>query len=274
MTIVPFAAADISSFLAYAARENWVVGAWEFEFLINRFPQGCFTARDDSGAITGFVTSLRHEQSGWIGNLIVAEQQRGSGIGTALFNKALAALTTAGAKTIWLTASTSGAPLYEKHGFRALDTIFRWIGTGRQRQIAHVSTTQQEKLATASYLLDAEAWGDRRHALLDVTAKRGTLLQKGSGFIVRQPSGDDTQLGPFLAEDAAGAEYLFDEAARAILPATKIMLDAPASNRAAQRLYKRRMMKVAACSMLMYAGKKPEYRADLIYGLATMGSCG
>jgi ribosomal protein S18 acetylase RimI-like enzyme len=274
VTIRLFTNNDVTAFLELAAQENWVAGEWEFTFLLSRFPQGCFTAIGKAGAAKGFVTSLLHERSGWIGNLIVADHYRGSGIGTALFRKALEALQSAGAETIWLTASKAGVPLYERHGFRAIDSIFRWIGTGRQRHEAHISITPHEKLATTSYLRDAEAWSDRRQALLDVTADRGTLFQKGPGFIVRQPSGGDMQLGPFLAEDAAGAECLFDEAIWGVSPATKIVLDAPASNHAALRLFKRRRMKIAGSSMLMYAGKKPAYRAEWIYGLATMGSCG
>ena len=48
--------------------------AWEFEFLLEVFPQGCFCIRDDSGKGIAFVTSIRHGRSGWIGNLIVAER--------------------------------------------------------------------------------------------------------------------------------------------------------------------------------------------------------
>jgi GNAT superfamily N-acetyltransferase len=274
MIIEPFAAADISAFLDLAAQENWVAGAWEFEFLITHFPQGCFTVRDDSGAATGFVTSLRHEQSGWIGNLIVTEQLRGTGIGTSLFNKALAALTTEGANTIWLTASTSGAPLYEKHGFRALDTINRWIGTGRQQHAAHAAERINMDLAGSMQELDAAAWGDDRTALLAATVQRGILEQNPNGFITQQMTEGDIQFGPFAAQDAASAESLFDSAAGTVPKGTKILIDAPAANRSATRLFTRRQMQRAGSNLLMYAGRKPAYHPELIYGLATMGSCG
>ncbi|HIJ94348.1 MAG TPA: GNAT family N-acetyltransferase [Desulfuromonadales bacterium] len=274
MTITPFAAADISAFLALAAQENWVVGAWEFEFLIARFPQGCFTAHDDSGAAAGFVTSLRHNQSGWIGNLIVAERLRGSGIGTALFNRAHVALTKAGANTIWLTASTAGAPLYEKHGFRALDTITRWIGTGRQRHVPHTADRIKTELSGSMQELDAAAWGDDRSALLTATMQRGILEQNPSGFITQQAAEGDIQFGPFAARDSGSAERLFDAAAGTVPKGTRILIDAPAANRSAIRLFTRRNMERAGSNLLMYAGKKPAYRPELIYGLATMGSCG
>ena len=274
MTIEPFRPADIVPFLKLAAGENWVAEPWEFEHLLSEFSQGCFSAHGDFGERTGFVTSLRHDRSGWIGNLIVAEHVRGVGVGEALFRKALEALQLAGVKTIWLTASKSGRSLYEKYGFSSVDTIIRWIGTGRQRHAAHVATPERAALAGSSYDLDAHAWGDRREMLLDRTVRRGWLQQNDAGFIVQQPCGDAVQFGPFSAADIGSAERFFEEASRTVTLGTKFLLDAPVSNRAALRLFNRRKMRIAGSNILMYAGKKPEYRPELIYGLATMGSCG
>ncbi len=274
MIIEPFRTDDIPRFIALAATENWVAEPWEYEFLLAAFPAGCFTARGKSGEAAGFVTSLRHGRSGWIGNLIVAECSRGRGIGEALFRKAMAALAAAGVATIWLTASKSGTPLYEKHGFTSVDTIIRWVGRGRQRHPGHARTTGGVAMTGSSYDIDRVVWGDRRGALLDVTTQRGALLQSESGFIVRQPCGEVVQFGPFAALDAGAAEELFREAAAAVPSGTKLLLDAPASNRAAQRIYRRCGMVEAGSYLLMYAGRKPEYRPDLLYALATMGSCG
>jgi hypothetical protein len=35
-----------------------------------------------------------------------------------------------------------------------------------------------------------------------------------------------------------------------------------------------RQFAVSGTTELMYAGARPDYRPELIYGLATMGSCG
>ena len=103
---------------------------------------------------------------------------------------------------------------------------------------------------------------------------RGMLLQNESGFVVRQPCTAAVQLGPFQAVSGSTAEELFDTLTRTIARGTKVFLDAPAANRSAVRLFTRKKMRVAGSNVLMYAGKKPEYRPELIYGLATMGSCG
>lgn len=274
MIIKPFRRDDITPFLSLAAAENWVAEPWEFEFLLSEFSQGCFAAYGANGETAGFVTSLRHDRSGWIGNLIVSAEYRGQGVGERLFVSALEVLRAAGVETFWLTASKSGQALYEKHGFTSIDTVVRWVGTGRQRLAAHAAASEREGMKSSSHDLDTHAWCDCRAALLDATAHRGELLQSESGFIVKQPCGDAVQFGPFPALNGSSAERLFDTLSRTVALGTKIFLDAPAANRSALRLFNRKKMKIAGSNVLMYAGKKPDYRPELIFGLATMGSCG
>jgi len=95
-----------------------------------------------------------------------------------------------------------------------------------------------------------------------------------SGFVVIQPCGAARQFGPFSALDSGTAEQLFDEALRTVPLGTKVYSDVPASNRAALRMFNRKQMRIAGSNELMYAGRKPEYRSEYVYGLATMGSCG
>lgn len=274
MTIEPFRKEDIAAFLELAASEGWLADPWEFDFLLSTFPAGCLCVRDEMGKGIGFVTSLRHERSGWIGNLIVSAHNRGQGIGEALFLRALQALREAGADTVWLTASKQGQSLYEKHGFTAVDTIIRWTGTGRQRHAAHPPPACRDCTETSAGGIDYQAWGDRRDTLLAATAGRGTLLLQESGFLVLQPCGSATQFGPFSALDDSEAEYLFDAALGMVPNGTKVHLDSPASNRSALRMFNRKRMRIAGTTELMYAGKKPDYRPEYLFGLATMGSCG
>lgn len=274
MTIKPFGNDDIAPFLKLAAAENWVTDPWEFEFLLSTFPQGCCAARAESGELAGCVTSLKHQRSGWIGNLIVAAGFRGQGIGQELFVSALEALRSSGVETVWLTASKLGQALYEKHGFKSIDTIVRWSGTGRQRHISQGAVANYSNHDTLLNDIDAQVWGDQRAALLAATVTRGRLLQKASGFAVLQPCGDALQIGPFSALDDATADTLLNNALQSAALGTKLYLDAPASNRAALRLFNRRGLRISGSTRLMYRGRKPDYRAELLYGLASLGSCG
>ena len=274
MILEPFRTDDIAVFLKMAAAENWVAEPWEFAFLQAVFPEGSFCMRDRNGKGVAFVTSMRHEKSGWIGNLIVAEEFRGKGIGDALFRKALEALHAAGVRTFWLTASKMGKSLYERYGFSSIDTIARWVGIGRQRHATFGQNCESLSIAQSVISIDSHSWGDRREPLLAATMDRGQVLREESGFIVVQFCGEALQFGPFSALDSGTAEVLFETALRTIPLGKKVFLDAPVSNRSALRLFNRKGMRIAGRNELMYAGVKPDYRPEMLYGLATMGSCG
>jgi ribosomal protein S18 acetylase RimI-like enzyme len=274
MTVEPFRTEDIAPFLKMAAAENWVAEAWEFVFLLAAFPEGCLCVRDSDGNGIAFVTSLQHEKSGWIGNLIVAEEHRGRGIGDKLFRAAHGALQAAGVGTFWLTASNAGRSLYEKYGFNRIDAIVRWSGSGRQRHAEQTLSADPGNSSTSVSCIDCQAWGDRRDALLTAITGRGHLLLEESGFMVIQPCGASMQFGPFSARDSRSAEHLCDDALVSVARETRVYIDAPLSNRSAVRLFSRRGMRITGSTELMYAGLKPAYRPELLYGLATMGSCG
>lgn len=274
MKIEPFRSDDVAPFLELAAAENWVAEAWEFEFLLSEFPQGCFAVRSDTGEAAGFVTSLRHDRSGWIGNLIVDPDYRGQKIGERLFVSALEALWNEGVETVWLTASKSGMPLYQKFGFKGIDTIIRWSGSGRQKCAA--PAIKADVAVDDSFLgeTDTLGWGDRRAGLLKATAGRGVIFRHESAFAVLQPCGGSWQVGPFSAQNFSSADALLRGVLNSVPIGTKVCLDAPASNRSALSLFNRKNMHISGRNELMYAGVRPDYKPEYIYGLATMGSCG
>src|SRR5512138_3393472 len=129
MDIGFFTRQDIPEFLALADAEGWISGAWELEFLLAAFPPGCLVCRA-CGMPVAFITTVKYDQSGWVGNLIVAKGWRGRGVGSELLGRGIAALVAAGTRTVWLTASESGRPIYERLGFLAIDTVVRWVGRG------------------------------------------------------------------------------------------------------------------------------------------------
>jgi ribosomal protein S18 acetylase RimI-like enzyme len=274
MTVAPFTMGDCGPFLRLAKEENWLAESWEVEFLLSRFPGGCFTFRNADGQACGFVTSLKHDRSGWIGNLIVAPEQRQQGVGEQLFTSALAALRDGGAETVWLTASQAGQPLYEKHGFTVIDTINRRAGPGRERPERAESPAGSNLPAALVGDIDRLTWGDRRTALLEATIRRGNLLTAESGFLVIQPCLTARQFGPFAATDPGTAEQLLQHALGSISPNSAVYLDTPAANPAAGTLCHTRGLQIIGSSLLMYAGTKPDYRPEFLYSLATMGSCG
>jgi GNAT superfamily N-acetyltransferase len=274
MNIEPFRSEDIAGFLQLAGKDNWVVDYWECDLLLSAFPDGCFVARAGNGTPTGYVTAMCHERSGWIGNLIVAGDFRGQGIGEKLFMAALQALKDAKVATVWLTASQMGIRLYEKHGFTRIDTINRWTAMSKASPEPERADSITDHAVSQAISLDELAWGDRREALLSAVTGSGRSLFAVDGFVTVRQCCERHQVGPFAAHDGRTAAELLNRALALVPAGAAICLDAPAANRLAPGMFTDRQFAVSGTTELMYAGARPDYRPELIYGLATMGSCG
>ena len=230
-------------------------------------PAGCFAARS-SGRRVGFVTSIPYLRSGWIGNLLVAQDCRERGIGRRLFEAAMGTLVRAGVETIWITASAAGAPLYESLGFQTIDTIQRW------RAACPTGCAAQSCTGTASVeMIDAAGWGDDRQKLLQPLLHRGRLMIEPDGFLLLQESSAGTQIGPWGALSEHVAAALLDKLC-ARRTAESMFLDAPAGNPGAAELLASRGFTVTGSTQLMYRGEAPAYDPGKIFALATMGSMG
>lgn len=266
MKISSFTPDDIHPFLALAKDEGWISTRRELAFLLERSPDGCLVYHED-GKQVGFVTAVPYSTSGWIGNLLVAATARGRGIGTALFKQAMQVLQSNGIRTVWLTASRYGRPIYERNGFIACDQVRRWERSGENKQQSMTTVTVLPDWQEIDYL----GWGDSRNELLAYAAANGTAVGAEDGFLVLQRLGSSQQIGPFGALNSAAAQKLLEQ----MLPgAGRVLLDVPSSNRGASKLLTSRGFTVSSEVDLMYAGQPPAYHPEHIYGLASMGSMG
>lgn len=270
MAIGAFHRDDTGQFLALAATEQWVTGQGELDFLLATFPAGCFCARDQNGNGAGFVTSLKHDRGGWIGNLIVRPGLRGIGIGEGLFLRGVEALQAAGVETVWLTASEMGRPLYEKHGFLTIDRIIRWAGEARGLP----DSVERRGRATFDRSLDALCWGDRRDHLLEWATGRGLMLAEPGASAILQSAGAAVHLGPWAASHGDHADRMLALALSVAPAGTRIVCDTPLSNGTCQELLQKSGFTKQGETRLMYAGAEPAYRSAYLYALATLGSSG
>lgn len=269
MEIRHFVPDDVPLFLSLAAAEGWVSDPWEFAFLLGSFPRGCL-AVEEEGRPAAFVTAVRYGTSGWVGNLIVAKDVRGRGLGTRLMRRAVDELLADGVKTVWLTASSAGRPLYEKMGFREMDGVVRWRGTATGGAEGGSDPVRPDELIS----LDRAGWGDDRAALLAAVAVRGMVVRQGGGFLVAHPCGDGFQVGPWAAADRSVAAGLLGRALSRLQPGAQVILDVPVRNVAAVALLNDAGFIVSGRTVLMCVGVEPVYVPERIFALATMGSAG
>lgn len=271
MQIDQFKHNDLERFMSLAKAEGWICDRWEFNFLMDVFPQGCLVARR-WGIPVGFVTAVKYGTGGWIGNLIVREQFRGQGVGGMLMKHALAALESAGTETVWLTASLAGKPIYESLGFKSVDVINRWVGGGiggeEENHAAMWEISRDDML-----LVDQAGWGDRRDAIIDLAVERGSVFSTSGAFLVSQPCTDGVQLGPWGGNDS-GALLLLEEALAEAGWGEKVFLDAPLRNAGLTAILPGMGFTVRGSTLLMCKGATPDYAPERIFALASMGSMG
>lgn len=268
MEIMPFNNFHFAGFLNRAMQEGWITDQRELEFLLKSYPQGCLVF-SFAGQPAGFITAIRYVKSAWIGNLLVLPAFRKRGIGRALIDKVLHGLDFSGCKTVWLTASADGAHLYRTLGFTEIDRVDRWRGATSLR-LSVDSTLQTDSVAA----VDAIGWGDHRPAIYESLQKSRAVFAGKDSFIAWSSSDDLRHIGPWGACSREAAADLLDAAIGHEGDEINTVLDVPAHNISAGEILRSKGFSVSGTTRLMYRGRTPDYRAEQVYALASLGSFG
>lgn len=192
-------------FRSWADDEGWRIPPVELDLFAGPWQQYGWIARNGETPV-GFVTAVPHARSGWIGNLIVPQNQRGLGIGSLLFDFAVRALDEAGCSTLWLTASPLGQPIYGKRGFQACGHIDRWVRTPDAPRNDHpVFSAPAATLMAADYC----CWGEERTSLCQNLTTDSIVLNEGASTLLLQPASSSMPLqvaGPWYHRDPSRSE--------------------------------------------------------------------
>jgi len=269
METASFNRSHCESFLQGAKAEGWITGQREIEFLLAAYPDGCLVSLS-GGRPSGFVTAVRYLKSAWIGNLLVLPEYRCQGIGRNLMQQVLHGLDLSGCETVWLTASAEGAHLYRTLGFMQIDRVRRWRGSGGKPALRGGSRVYTAAVAT----IDCMGWGDNRRTIFEALPENCRCFTTHDGFLVHSLSDDGHQFGPWGALSDEGAAALLESALVDDGTKGELFLDVPEKNHSAGELLVSKGFTVAGTTLLMYRGREPEYRAEYIYSLASMGSYG
>jgi predicted N-acetyltransferase YhbS len=116
VTIRPMTRADVGP-----AADMIVAGGWGDRRPFFAFAVGHEACRPIVAELAGRVIATGvgtvNGRSGWVGTVFVEPERRGRGLGRAVTERVIDDLDAAGCRTLVLTASTEGRPLYERMAF-------------------------------------------------------------------------------------------------------------------------------------------------------------
>ena len=263
---------DWRQFCKLARTEGWRVPQFELQLFQEHWPHAARVLEVDSG-FAGLVTTVAHEQSGWIGNLIVPPHLRGQGYGGRLFQAALDELTERGMSKFWLTASAQGQPLYERSGFVAVDRIERWLSVKRKPSCDEPGSraVAEQKLRDCDQL----AWGEDRKVLLDKLSAHGRIFARDDSVALLQKGADLQIIGPWYSQSSCprANRQLLQELLAAADPDVEIVVDLLASSPLRQLLAAAGFTRTGAVA-LMVRGEPHAANLGIMVSLASLGSSG
>lgn len=119
--------ADLSACVELAADRDWPPEEhkWRLLFRVGEV----YGVDDPAGGLAGVVVLTRYGQElAAVGMMVVASRYGHQGLGRRLMSHLLSR---AGGAVVYLTATSAGRPLYQKVGFRAIDTMAMHLGEFR-----------------------------------------------------------------------------------------------------------------------------------------------
>jgi GNAT superfamily N-acetyltransferase len=197
---------DVAAAVELSTLAGWNQTAEDWRMLLDLAPAGCF-AIETEGQLASTTTLVSYgKKLAWIGMVLTRPAFRGRGFARRLLGHALDYANSLGIETVKLDATDQGRHLYESFGFRAEQSVERWVRAGDSNTAIPSSSSP---LPQHLYELDFDAVCVDRANMLEQFARRrrtGVYMRHNAFSFVR--SGRNTAyLGPCIASgsDHAGA---------------------------------------------------------------------
>lgn len=208
-----FARGDIAAAHELSLEVGWPHRVQDWEFVQHL---GAGYVAQDQGRVVGTLLFWRHDRrSASLGMVIVSPAHQGRGIGSRLMSMALADLE---GRSVFLTATAAGQPMYERYGFQPIDVVEQH--QGMPGHVAVVSLARGERLrpvgksdAPRLISLATRAAGVSRTRVVSrmLECSEGIVLDRGGdavGFALLRRFGRGYAIGPTVAPDARRAKAL------------------------------------------------------------------
>ena len=257
----------------WAAAEGWNPGVDDEQRFLAPDPDA-FIAEVIDGDVAGTVScALYGPRYAFIGFYIVRPDLRGQGIGTRLFDQALAR---AGDRVVGLDGVVAQQPVYASLGFELAHRNERWRGTGgggsRPTALAELADADFDDLAA----YDAAIFGAERDSFLRTWVERepgGALacMRDGAlaGYAVLRRCREGAKIGPLFADDVEAAALLLGGMRASAGDGTPLFLDVPHANPAALELATAHLDGPVFETARMYRGGRPPEDISRVFGVTT-----
>jgi GNAT superfamily N-acetyltransferase len=273
---------DVPAIVGLRAAAGWTPHRWMMPAVIGQ-PDAVFVVAEDSdGHLAAMGSGVVYRPSvGFIGNMVVAEDYRRRGLGSAILDAVVDGLATAGCERLELNATDEGRPLYERHGFASRGTSAA-IGISRRALRRLGAPADARPIGTEDLELlaayDRPRFGGDRSRLLELlvtdSVAEGLLVERDgevAGYAFLQAEG--SRVGPMVADTPEMAAGLVAAVFEAEPELADIRLNLPPGNEAGAAWLRRVRVAIADWGGRMARGPDVPRRDDTIYQM-TVGPLG
>jgi ribosomal protein S18 acetylase RimI-like enzyme len=272
--IRPMTRPELDLGIEWAAQEGWNPGLHDADTFHAADPEGFLGAWLDSEPV-GMVSAVHYGAGfGFLGFYIVRPPFRGQGHGLALWQ---AAMRRFGGRVVGLDGVVAQQDNYRKSGFELAWNNVRYEGAARARARSGSSVVPLNEFALQDVLdYDAAFFADdRRMFTQHWLAQRGStalaVRRDGrlAGYGVIRPCRSGHRIGPLFADDAQGAEQLYDALVSQVAAGTSVQIDIPAPNPLALGLVGARGLAPVFETARMVTGAVPALPMQRMFGVTS-----
>jgi GNAT superfamily N-acetyltransferase len=252
-----------------ASGAGWPNLSRHFAFFV-RHPRCRAVVALEGGEAIGAACGAANGHAGWVGLVVVSGAHRRRGLGTALTRAVMEVLLQAGCRTLILTATQMGRPLYERLGFE-VETFYQGYEAPGLPPAPTRGSMRPYGAEDLPAVRDLDRWAtaEDRSALLD-SFPEGHLLEDGRGgargYHARVPWGG----GPVIAASLEAGLGLLDLQRRRAGPDGTVRAWLTEENAAGREAIERNGFGKLRRLPRMVLGEPLDWRPETLWGIFSL----
>jgi len=274
LSMRPADLADLPQIAELRESIGWGAQDWALKAVLEPPDARCLVVVDGGDRIVGVGSGIAYGALGFVGNMMVGDNDRRRGIGSAILTSVIDFLDGRGVARLELYATPEGRPLYAGHGFES-------IGPSTTARVPRGLTVAADDIELADgrpavldelVAYDAPRFGGNRRALLGPMledAERPLIMARhdrqlvGYGWV--RPDGE--RVGPLIADTPDIAAAIVGEAFERLPSTDELSLKLPPDNREGAVRLAELGAELERWDGRMGRGPQVPRREDTVYGM-------